>query len=57
MVRNPYQPLQVTKYSLNSEVVDLIGFCTKNPTPMLKYMNLLKPYGMYWYITITPCGT
>ena len=54
MVRNPYQPLQVTKYSLNSEVVDLIGFCTKNPTPMLKYMNLLKPYGMYWYITITP---
>ena len=54
MVRNPYQPLQVTKYSLNSEVADLIGFCTKNPTPMLKYMNLLKPYGMYWYITITP---
>ena len=22
MVRNPYQPLQVTKYSLNSEVAD-----------------------------------
>lgn len=25
MVRNPYQPLQVTQYSLNPEVVDLIG--------------------------------
>ncbi len=56
MVRNPYQPLQVTQYSLNPEVVDLIGFCTKNPAPMLKYIDLLKPYGMYWYITITPYG-
>ena len=46
MVRNPYQPLQVTQYSLNPEVVDLIGFCSKNPTPMLKYMELLKPYGI-----------
>ena len=25
MVRNPYQPLQVTQYSLNPDVVDLIG--------------------------------
>ena len=56
MVRNPYQPLQVTRYSLNPEIVDLIGFCTKNPAPMLKYMDLLKPYGMYWYVTITPYG-
>ena len=56
MVRNPYQPLQVTQYSLNPEVVDLIGFCTKDPAPMLKYIDLLKPYGMYWYITITPYG-
>ena len=56
MVRNPYQPLQVTRYSLNPEVVDLIGFCTKNPAPMLKYMDILKPYGMYWYVTITPYG-
>ena len=56
MVRNPYQPLQVTQYSLNPDVVDLIGFCTKNPEPILKYMNLLKSYGMYWYVTITPYG-
>ncbi len=39
MVRNPYQPLQVTQYSLNPEVVDLIGFCTKDPAPMLKYID------------------
>ena len=56
LVRNPYNPGQVTKYSLSPEVVDLIGFCTKNPAPMLKYMDVLKPYGQYWFITITPYG-
>ena len=53
-VRNPYDPLQVTEYSLDPEVVDLIVFCSKNPVPMLKYMDLLKSYRTYWYITITP---
>ena len=55
-VRNPYNSIQVTEYSLDPSVVDLIGFCTKNPEPMLKYMDLLQPYGMYWYVTITPYG-
>ncbi len=27
-VRNPYDPLQVTEYSLDPEVVDLIVFCS-----------------------------
>lgn len=53
-VRNPYNPLQVTEYSLDPEVIDLIVFCSKNPSPMLKYMDLLKSYRTYWYITITP---
>lgn len=56
MVRNPYNPVQVTKYSLSPEVVDLIGFCTKNPAPMLPHMDALKPYGQYWFVTITPYG-
>jgi len=56
LVRNPYHPTQVTRYELSPEVVDLIGFCTKNPAPMLPYMDLLKPYGQYWYVTITPYG-
>ena len=50
-MRNPYDPLQVTEYSLDPEVVDLIVFCSKNPVPMLKYMDLLKSYRTYWYIT------
>ena len=55
-VRNPYNPEQVSRYRLDPNVVDVIGFCTKNPSPMFKYMNLLKPYGQYWFVTITPYG-
>lgn len=56
LVRNPYNPTQVTRYSLSPDVVDLIAFCTKNPEPMLQKMDALKPYGQYWYVTITPYG-
>lgn len=55
-VRNPYNPSQVTRYSLSPEVVDLIAFCTKNPAPMLPYLDELKNYGQYWFVTITPYG-
>ena len=55
-VRNPYNPYQVSRYRLNPAVVDVIGFCTKNPAPMFKYMDLLKDYGQYWFVTITPYG-
>jgi len=55
-VRNPYSPQQVSRYRLDPAVVDVIGFCTKNPAPMFPYMDLLKPYGQYWFVTITPYG-
>lgn len=55
-VRNPYNQNQVSRYRLSPDVVDVIGFCTKNPAPMFKYMDLLKDYGQYWYVTITPYG-
>lgn len=56
LVRNPYNPSAVTRYEINPVVVDLIAFCTKNPAPMLEYMDTLKPYGQYWFVTITPYG-
>ena len=56
LVRNPYDPNSVTKYSLSPNVVDLIAFCTKNPAPMLPHMDTLKSYGQYWFVTITPYG-
>lgn len=56
LVRNPYNPSSVIRYEINPDVVDLIAFCTKNPKPMLRYMDVLKPYGQYWFVTITPYG-
>lgn len=56
LVRNPYNPVVVTRYRLSPDVVDAIGFCTKNPAPMLPHMDALKEYGQYWYVTITPYG-
>ncbi len=55
-VRNPYQPSQVSRYRLDPSVVDVIGFCTKNPAPMFPYWNLLRDYGQYWFVSITPYG-
>ena len=55
-VRNPFNPKQVSRYRLDPSIVDVIGFCTKDPSPMFPYMELLEPYGQYWYVTITPYG-
>ena len=56
LARNPYNPQRITRYRLTPDVVDVIGFCTKNPAPMLPHMELLRPFGQYWYVTITPYG-
>lgn len=56
LVRNPYYPSKVTKYSLNPNVVDLLAFCTKNPKPILQYLDELSIYNQYWFVTITPYG-
>lgn len=56
LVRSPYDPGLVTRYRLDPQVVDVIGFCTKNPAPMLPHMEALSPYGQYWFVTITPYG-
>lgn len=56
LVRNPYRPEWVTSYKLDPDVVDCIVFCTKNPAPMLPFTDHLKPFGQYWFVTITPYG-
>lgn len=55
-VRNPYNLNRVSRYRLDPSVVDVIGFCTKNPAPMFPYMGLLKNYGQWWFVAITPYG-
>ena len=56
LVRNPYVPGLVTKFRLDPEVVDVLSFCTKNPRPMFPYLDELKPFGQFWYISITGMG-
>lgn len=56
-VRNPYYKNQVTKYILNPCVVDCICFCTKNPTPIIPYLDgELSKYRQFWFVTISAYG-
>ncbi|MBR1641638.1 MAG: DUF1848 domain-containing protein [Butyrivibrio sp.] len=55
-VRNPFNPEQVSRYKLSPDTVDVVGFCSKNPAPFFPYMELIKDYGQYWFVTITPYG-
>lgn len=55
-VRNPFNPDMVSRYRLSPETVDVIGFCSKNPAPFFEYMDVIRDYGQYWFVTITPYG-
>ena len=56
LVRNPYYPSQVTRYTLDPAVIDMMVFCTKNPSPMFDSFSLLEPFDTFWFVTITPYG-
>lgn len=56
LVRNPFNHNLITKFLLDPKVVDVIGFCTKNPRPMLAYLDELKDFGQYWHVSITGFG-
>ncbi|MBS6649126.1 DUF1848 domain-containing protein [Veillonella sp.] len=55
-VLNPYNPIQITRYPINHEVVDGIAFCTKNPLPFIPLLHEINDYRQYWHMTITPYG-
>jgi hypothetical protein len=56
LVRNPYYPVQVTRYRLDPQVVDVLVFCTKNPAPMLPRLEEIHAFHQFWFVTITPYG-
>ena len=56
LVRNPRQFRQVSRVLLTPDIVDLIVFWTKNPTPMIKRLDELRDYMYYFQFTITPYG-
>lgn len=50
-VRNPFYPKMISRIYFSD--VDLILFCTKNPKPIIKYLNIIdKP--IMFHITLTP---
>ena len=58
MVRNPYNQSAVTRFEIRPDIVDMIGFCSKNPIPMLPHIAELNERGFaqYWQVTITAYG-
>lgn len=56
LVRNPMNIHQISRISLAPDVVDGIVFWSKNPTPMLGKLELLKEFKFYFQFTITPYG-
>ena len=55
-VRNPMYPSQVSRYSLNPEIVDGIVFWTKDPEPILKKLDEFSRYSYYFQFSLTPYG-
>lgn len=55
-VRNPMNVHQISKISLSPEVVDGIVFWTKNPIPMMSYLDDLNDYAYYFQFTVNSYG-
>ena len=53
--RNPYNN-DIYKYPLDSKIIDCLCFCTKNPKPLLKNLDLIENYNQFWFVTINPYG-
>ncbi|MBP2634441.1 MAG: hypothetical protein H6Q72_348 [Firmicutes bacterium] len=57
-VKNPMNSRQISKVSLNHEVVDCIVFWTKNAVPLMDKLDIIDSMGYPYYFlwTITPYG-
>lgn len=57
-VRNPMNPKQVSELRLNHDTVDCFVFWTKNPGPMMKWLDMLDDmdYPYYFQFTLTAYG-
>ncbi len=58
-VRNPLNPMQISKIPLSSTVVDCIVFWTKNAAPMMDKLDKIAAMGYLYYFqwTLTPYGS
>ncbi len=55
-VRNPVAYHRISRVCLSPDVVDGIVFWTKDPTPMLDRLHLLRDYPYYFQFTLTAYG-
>jgi len=53
-VKNPFNPSQISKISLEPDDVDCFVFWSKNPKPMLDKLHLLDEYVYYIQFTLNP---
>ncbi|MBR0092818.1 MAG: DUF1848 domain-containing protein [Lachnospiraceae bacterium] len=54
--RNPMNAHQISRIPLHPEVTDCIVFWTKNPAPMLPYLEELREYHYYFQVSLTGYG-
>lgn len=52
-VRNPYDQHQISRIMLNTQNVDALIFCTKNPIPIMKRLHEV-PFPYLFHVTLTP---
>ena len=55
-VANPFNRNQVTRISLKPEDVDAIVFWTRNPRPLMPYLDELDSRGYRYYFQFTILG-
>jgi hypothetical protein len=55
-VPNPFNPNQVTRISLRPDEVDAIVFWTRNPRPLVPYLDELDSRGYRYYFQFTILG-
>lgn len=53
LVRNPMRETQVARIALDPKLIECIVFWTKNPEPMLKYLDDITGMGYMYYFTYT----
>jgi hypothetical protein len=53
-VRNPMNIRQVSRINFSPDVVDCIVFWSKNPSPMLDKLHVIKDYAYYFQFTLNP---
>jgi len=51
-VPNPFNRKQVSKITINPEVIDCIVFWSKDPSPMLDMLDKIKDYKYYFQFTL-----